>query len=783
MIYNGKEIEFPAVMQVSFYKVIETLEEMAKDSDKATAGYAKQLLAEVEKHPELRDGISDMDQLKKYNRSIKKIGRVLFPDALLTNEIKALTPPFYFEPIYTSTRFDNIVKASGKPFSYKMKDVDDDTLYLYCCMFILASYYGYPTAGGSSMKMEFFNKNQGLTRIYKVLINADMTEFIPTKKAKDITREDYEELVDNFGNIAVWKEKFPPNSWIMRGLNIMNLVDVTIDHSIESVTSNLIIKSTDTFEKIRSGIRSLLNNSGLEIGVLMVDNNQLMPLNKERITSIVLQAGESLDCESDMCEYTYGQLIEKKEPLVVSDATRYHETVQGGLSKKIAESEFESYIIAPLLHEDEVLGFMELGARERYALNTGTLGRLNEVLPILAMAHKRFMDEEQNHIEAIIQQECTTIHPSVKWRFEEEAEKFMEKQMNNEQPVFKDIVFSNLYPLFGQMDIKGSSVRRNEAVKADLTKQITGVNKVLRHAFKETKMPVYEELIYRLDTYKDELKKGLSAGSEHKILGFLKSDIYPVFDHLQKKSTDLEKLVDKYNAMLDPELKTVYEERKKYDTSVNLINQRLASYLDEKQLVAQQMFPHYFERYKTDGVEFNMYIGQSIARDEKFDKIFLSNLRLWQLLVMCEMENEFKALQKELSTDIEIASLILVYNTALSVHFRMDEKQFDVEGAYNARYEILKKRVDKAHIKGTKERITQPGKIAIIYSQENDAKEYRKYLDFLASKGHVKRGFEDVELEDLQGVTGLRALRVEVAFTGELTVDQLIEEIESSSSN
>lgn len=37
----------------------------------------------------------------------------------------------------------------------------------------------------------------------------------------------------------------------------------------------------------------------------------------------------------------------------------------------------------------------------------------------------------------------------------------------------------------------------------------------------------------------------------------------------------------------------------------------------------------------------------------------------------------------------------------------------------------LLKRIDKAHIKNTNERITQPGKIAIIYSQDKDALEYK----------------------------------------------------------
>jgi hypothetical protein len=154
--------------------------------------------------------------------------------------------------------------------------------------------------------------------------------------------------------------------------------------------------------------------------------------------------------------------------------------------------------------------------------------------------------------------------------------------------------------------------------------------------------------------------------------------------------------------------------------------------------------------------------------------------------MMCQMELEFRALQKELESPIEIASLILVYSTPLAVHFRMDEKRFDVEGAYNARYEIIKKRVDKANIKGTNERITQPGHIAIIYSQEKDAIDYAKYLDFLASKKYVHQDYQDFELEDLQGITGLKALRVKVNYdTFEqqkegYTVDELIKTISST---
>ena len=360
MIYNERAIEFPAVMQVSFFKLIETLELMAQDEDEAMANYAKELLLEVDKHPELRDGFEDLNKLETLKKPIERITKLLFPEVLSTNEIKVLAPPFYFNSIVTSKRLDTISKASGTEFSYKMKDVDDDTFYLFCCQFIIGSYYKYPISGGQSMKMEIFNQNQGLTRVYKMLINADMVEFIPTDKAIDLSLSDIENLIDNADNLALWKEKFPPDSWIMKGVTIMTLVDITLDNSIETITSNLLVKSADAFDQIRNGMRSLLNNAKLEMGVLLLENNRPVAMNKEQISSILLETDEALSCETDLCEYASGQLFHKNEPFVISDVKSFHEKSNSGLSAILDASKYNSYIIAPLVHEGELLGFLEL---------------------------------------------------------------------------------------------------------------------------------------------------------------------------------------------------------------------------------------------------------------------------------------------------------------------------------------------------------------------------------------------------------------------------------------
>jgi hypothetical protein len=111
---------------------------------------------------------------------------------------------------------------------------------------------------------------------------------------------------------------------------------------------------------------------------------------------------------------------------------------------------------------------------------------------------------------------------------------------------------------------------------------------------------------------------------------------------------------------------------------------------------------------------------------------------------------------------LETAHLVLVQHAPLAISFRFDEKRFDVDGAYNVRSEVMKKRIDKAVVKGTGDRITQPGKVTIVYSDPAEAAEYRQYLRYLRATRHTTGEIEELELAELQGVQGLRALRVAV---------------------
>ena len=277
-------------------------------------------------------------------------------------------------------------------------------------------------------------------------------------------------------------------------------------------------------------------------------------------------------------------------------------------------------------------------------------------------------------------------------------------------------------------------------------------------------MPIYDQIRIKIRDFKEEVNESLTTDSEQKMLNLLKQEVNPLIEDLSKKSEELMNLVEQYQAKLNPDTGIIYNHRKHYDETVQIINRTMARVIDKKQRDAQKVYPHYFERYKTDGVDHNIYIGEDLTYNMPFNKDYLYNLRLWQLVTMCEMENRFYQLQKTTPIKLDASSLILVFNATLSIRYRMDEKKFDVDGTYNARYEIIKKRIDKAFIKDTEERITQKGKLAIIYSHNSDEEEYLEYVKYLQTRNYLGDQVELLELEDVQGVIGLRALRVNIIY-------------------
>ncbi len=759
--------ESPFKTVLSFHKLIEQLEEVKKSSVVYRAKYAKGLLEEIAKVPSLQTGVDDYKIVEENKELIRYLLSDLFPTALTTNEIKAVTIPFQNFTFNYTERFSKILNDAGVNFDMNIRDFSEDEFYINNCCLILQMYY---KQNIDFIRPFFYDipRKDGIIKHYRILYNGDFLEIIPTEQALKLSQEDIEILIDNYDNVEVWKAKFPLNSWIMKGFAIVNLFDATTENAISNLKTNLLrteIARPSSNSIIEIIFRSLFLIPNLEIGFVLYDSEAKSFVRPSHygnsIKSFILSAGQMVDCNDGLLGCAFQNMLEQQTPFVISNVASFaRDDKSAALAAHLLDQNIQSCVFAPVVKGDKILGIIELMSSNLRALNSINAHNLDLVMPFLVDTLERYSSDKKNQIEAIIQREYTTIHPSVYWKFQQESEKYYQTFDQTKDYIFKEIVFIDVYPLYGQIDVKSSSVHRNDTIRHDLKRQLALLISIFNSQNESFKLPVLEQLHFQLESYAAELDFPLHTSTEQDIQSFIESEIHPLLRNSENNFDRI--LVPSYLENLEPQSGIYYHERKKFDNAMSIINKKLSNILDKKQLEAQQIFPHYYERFKTDGVEHTMYIGASIAPNLSFDILYLYNLRLWQLQTLCEMELEHHHLKASLPYDLDVTSLILVFSTPITIRFRMDEKRFDIDSSFNVQYEMLKKRIDKAIIKGTKERIVEKEKITIVYSNIKEENEYLNYIKYLQFKEVLEPTLEKFDVEETQGVSGLKALRIKI---------------------
>lgn len=767
MIKNYKYIS-PFKILISFHKLIEGLEQIALSDVDYRSNYAKGLLSQIKDKTEFRDGINNLDVIKNNQELISYLLADLFPTALTNNEIKAVTLPFYDFTFNYSERFKKIVNDVDVSFDMSIRDMDEHQFYVMNCTLILNAYYNQNIDFGKPLFYDIPDKN-GILKHYKILYNADFLEIFPTENTKFLNQTEIEELIDNYDNLELWKKAFPEGSWNLKGFAIVSLVDVTVENAVSNLKSNLLKSDSDKAElneSFESIFRSVLKIPDLKIGFTFYDEEEDLfmkpPFSNENLKSFILLNEKEADCKNALCGCSYENLIENKKHFIIPNVEEYAFLQNNNLfSNHLIKQGVQSFLLAPVIKDKKLLGLIELASPTVRALNSVNANKLELILPYLSDTVEKKTNDMINQMEAIIQKEYTSIHKSVYWKFKKEAKNYFYSDSAREDYNFKEIVFKEVYPLYGQIDIKGSSENRISAIVNDLKLQINHLIEIINILNSDKKISVIEQKKFELESFLREFEQPFKNELEQIIHHYIETEIHSFLKNMVSyKST--KKIINDYFNKIDEKTGMFYQTRKDFEDTIMSINKKMATILDAKQAQAQEIFPHYYERFKTDGVEHNLYIGASIEPNKEYNPMYLHNLRLWQLETLSEMELEHHKLKSSLPYSLDVTSLILAFSSPISIRFRMDEKRFDVDGSYNARYEVVKKRIDKAFVKNSNERITQKGKITIVYSNISEENEYVKYIKYLQHKNILEDEIEKLEVEDLQAVSGLKALRVKV---------------------
>ncbi|RAU82317.1 GAF domain-containing protein [Pontibacter arcticus] len=768
---------FPFKTTFSLAPLIAFWEKKLKTEPNYNKARVQKLVSQLNEKPELLLPIPDMKVLDENIDLVDLLMEDIFPGALWENDLKAVVAPFQFESFYSTPKLEELHLLGGDNYTEKL-NLDLQTLLfrqtLSAYTLILDKFYNANFTVDEPFIFTIKDKFTTLDRHYKLTIDLKFMEVKAKGELKKLTAQEINYLINRYNNLDLWMNKLPTDNFEFSGFSIYDFTDVTNEETISSLRYDLLnedaVSTPEGFQSLQQKLRVLFGLPGIQLGIASCPALQDFDLAYARKiwNGLVLTHDCSLKLD-DLKGSIYEPIIERGVTIVVENLNVLPEPTP--VEQALLEAGIRNLIIAPLQYEGKIIGFLELASPIPGELNALSTIKLKEILPLFALALNRSLEELRSSVQNIIKEKYTAIHPIVEWRFTQAATNLLEKMERNTSPEIEPIVFKDIYPLYGSSDIRSSATERNKAIQGDLLEQLVLAKEVILAAKDNLPLTILDELIFKIDKFSQSIMHELTSGEESVVLDFLRTEVEPLFPHFLQRNQTAADAIQVYRAAINNPYKVVYNKRRSYEESLFMINETISSFLDREEEKAQQIFPHYFEKYRTDGFEYNIYIGASLLQHNTFEPLYLKNMRLWQLMLTCEIARRIQKLRAILKLPLEITQLILAHSDPISIRFRLDEKKFDVDGANNIRYEIIKKRIDKATIRDTEERLTQPGKIAIVYTQPKEMQEYMRYIEFLQSAGYVAQEVEFVDLEEMQGVPGLKAIRIMVNLNEELQHD------------
>ncbi|GAB3867973.1 hypothetical protein GCM10028824_11610 [Hymenobacter segetis] len=760
---------FPFKSTLSLEPLIAYWHARESASNAGVALLAKAIGQQVAEAGWCRGLLTDYSVLECNCDLVETLMLAVFPPASFATDISGVVAPFQRRSFYSTHLFEEIMlnkdRTVKQPLNIDMAAMERQ-MGLMAYHLILHRLYGAEMPSLGTIVFTVPDYKIGLYRHYGVDFNSDFVMVKVVGELPALTPEQIEFLIHNRHRPEFWNELLPPEHFELEGFNLLQLVDITDQEILSELKYDLlerdVLQTPARFEQIQEKLRVLFAQPALQLGIAAYDEKKraFVDFGRKINHSFLTKQVQHQSADGSFRQI-YERLLREREPLVLKDVATAD--IPHDLRHQIITLGIKSAILALLPYGNDTVGLLELGTPDVNGLDEFDMDKVAQFVPLFAVAVKRNAEDLQSRIQAVIQEKFTAIHPTMEWRFADAARNLLTQlDAGNRTAEMEAIVFEDVYPLHGSCDIRGSSTVRNEAIQGDLIEHLTLANKVLKKASECQQLPILDELKFYVTKNLKRLRDGLLSGDEANIYDSLKREVEPLFEYLATHTPELRPVITSYWNNIDPKLGILYKRRQDFEISVTTLNDAVSDYLDEEEEKAQSMFPHYFQRYKTDGVEFNIYVGSTLVQDKPFDLVFLKNLRLWQLLTMVEITRRTHVLKATLPVPLDTTQLILIHGQPLSIRFRQDERQFDVDGAYNIRYEIIKKRIDKATVLGTGERLTQPGTLALVYAQTREAVEYYEYIDYLQDRGLLEAGVEELELEELQGVKGLLALRVRV---------------------
>ena len=745
----------------------------------------------LEKHRNTNDCSEGLDRLREY--LIQKSKAVFFTDdetegeydtdrltdlfQLITFSVLPLTRfdqdlpyafglPHPFQLFHYSPAFERLMTRNpGLPMDLKVHVSPDDKLrFIY--RLILDRCYGIRLPK-KPMFLPFQKEANGLTTYYR--INVDNTFLAPRPKQSlpplQVSWIHFANGVHKTSNDL--PNPLPLDEFIVEGFAFFLIEDITESETIQQLREVFAHLQSDPepviYNRFERTLQNLSGQPDIQIGImpfLQVNGRYVHHPTFSARSVFLKHSGSYNNMEPAVLERIIRYISQHGVPSVTSDLV----TASGTHRRALYKKGLRSFLFYPIRMGNQLLGILEMGSPHANVLNEDVLQKFTTIIPLV----QELLLYQRSHFNAeldrMIKQQFTNLQPAVEWKFNEAAWQYMLGPRKSTQKDANLVRFPNVYPIYGAIDIRNSSMERHRAVQQDFLQQLAALETILDCPVLPDELLMPQQLLERIRQWQTRLKPGLSSDDEAEITLFLTEQIHPYLQHLLTNHSRLTNSIQQYISQLDTTTGLFSQALQAYERSVKWINTTVKEYISQAEEQLQAIYPHYTETFRTDGLEYTLYAGQSIAPQRPFEPKHLQQLYNWQLTSMVDIAQLTNRLRPHMPLPLQTTQLILAQSQPLDINFRQDEHRFDVEGSYSIRHEVIKKRIDKAYILDTNERLTQPGTLALVYGNHQDIAAYLPLIETMRDQQKIQPNVDQVELEPLQGVFGLKALRLHIKF-------------------
>lgn|GEM_PF-56046 len=654
---------------------------------------------------------------------------------------------------------------------------------------ILQKLYGMSLVSKHEMIHHIMDDATGMNKYYKVDFDSRFVEVHYKGVLPEINFEKINLLEDSgtgskYETLNTIRKLLPLDQFRFEGFSIIRIKDITEQQVIENIKDMIVNLSPNTpiYNEISEALKELMGNNQLEVNLMPVlkVNDRLVTNCFEGHNSELIATCQKFNLPMQL----YINSIESyvRDPrLIFRKDISVPEEQEDEMFARLRKIGIHGVAVIPVFFQKELVGVLSIFSRQKDVLSESLLPMLEPAIPLLEQLLQTTIDDFKITLDNIVKNKFTLLQPSVEWKFNEVAFDYLLQSKEDKKAEIGQIFFENVYPLYGAIDIRNSTQERNNALRADMLHQLDILKNVLQKLGKERDLGLTNELIFKTDNWLKQINDFITSDDEFNLNLFFENEANPFLVHFRQSHPRTAGVIDDYFRAIAPGGST-FANRSALESSLQTLNQTISNMLDQMNVDIQSAYPYYFEKYRSDGIEYDIYIGQSITPGKPYHSLYLKNLRLWQLNSMAMIAKLTHSLKTQLPKQLQTTQLIFIHANTIDISFRNDEHRFDVEGAYNIRYEMIKKRIDKVLVKDTGERLTQPGKIALVYFQPKDVEEYLSHIHYLQSRNILTDEVEFLELEELQGVNGLKAIRVNVVIDEEQEGD-IPEEIKALLNN